>query len=216
MLLGSWWRSNANLKGKGPQTLSFSRTHTLAKSVILGSAGGAGLCTAKRVQGVAGRCRGIMQSRGGVLKKAQGGQEPQGRRSAVGANLAGCLSRLRRRLGGTGAMWCTSWSATCRALISLQSGTTLTSHSSSRNVRTVVDLFCRRCGISHQSVTTKKNSCVELRHGRTRWKNVSKGNVSLQGDAHHGSRRKLRAWMIIHFHPKISTVQETGTACIWS
>ena len=55
----------------------FSRTHTLAKTCHFWFCWRCGFFTAKRVQWVAGRCRGIAQSLGGVLKKLEAGRNPK-------------------------------------------------------------------------------------------------------------------------------------------
>ena len=55
--------------------LSFRARTRWRRLGIVVSAGGAGF--AKRVQGLTGRCRGILQSRGGVLKKLKAGRNPK-------------------------------------------------------------------------------------------------------------------------------------------
>ena len=85
----------------------------------------------------------IVESRGAVLRKLQAGRKPflvvgcwsQSGRRRVATWRPWTWSRLRRKLAGICVTWYTSWSATCSALINLQSGTTLTSHSGARSVR---------------------------------------------------------------------------------
>ena len=76
-------------------------------------------------------------------QKARGGQEPEGRRLAIRANLAGGVSaRGVRGCGpggdegwvGLGTLY-TSWSVALSALTNPQSGPTPTSHSSTRDLR---------------------------------------------------------------------------------
>ena len=53
----------------------FSRRHTLAKTGNCWFCWTCGFYTAQRVKGLAGRCRGIVQSRGGVLRKLKDGRK---------------------------------------------------------------------------------------------------------------------------------------------
>ena len=55
----------------------FSRTHTLAKTGKCWFCWRCGFSTAQRVKGLAGRCRGVVQSHGGVLKKLKDGRKPK-------------------------------------------------------------------------------------------------------------------------------------------
>ena len=141
---GSWWYSNANRDGRGPHTRQvFAHCHAGFWFCWM-----CGFCTAQRVKGLAERCRGIEQSRGGVLHKLKDGRNPKDGGWVAEANLAcggsECSGRgpgrRRQTLDGTGVTWCMSWSATGSALISFHSGTTLTSHRSARSVRNFVGL----------------------------------------------------------------------------
>ena len=67
-------------------TRKISRTHTLAKTGNCWFCWRCGFCTAQRGKGLAGRCRGVMQSRSGALWKLKDGRNPKDGRSG-GANL---------------------------------------------------------------------------------------------------------------------------------
>ena len=112
---------------KIPTHAKFSRTHTLAKTGHFGFCWRCGFYAAQRVKGLVGRCRGVVQSWDGVLKKLKDGRNPKDGRwlaeptwHSVGRVT---WSRwLRRKLGGTGVTWL-SWSVTGSARISLQRDT---------------------------------------------------------------------------------------------
>ena len=57
------------------------------------------------MKGLAGRCRGVVQGRGGVLQKLKDGRNPKGRTLAGGANLA-CGGPGGRGPGGGVGSWC--------------------------------------------------------------------------------------------------------------
>ena len=109
------------------------------------------------MKGLAGGCRGVVQSRSGVLRKLKGRTLAGG---PPGMRWAG-RTRTRwmgRKLDGTGATWLMSWNATGSAWISLKRDTNLTCHCSARTCAFFFFLepFGRWCGISDQNVVTKK------------------------------------------------------------
>ena len=118
MLLGKLVVFEREPRWKRTTHAKFSRTQTLSKTGNFWFCWRCGFYTAARVQGLAGQCRGIVQSHGGA-QEAQGGQEPKGRRLAVGARQAACrhvassdVVQAATKVGWTGVTWCTIWSAT--------------------------------------------------------------------------------------------------------
>ena len=102
-----------------------------------------------------GRCRGVVQSRSGILRKLRVAETQ--RTDAGGANLA-CGERgglgstyLRRKLDGTGVTWLMS--STGLAWISLKRDTSLTCHCIARTRASVLDPFR---SLMRRNVITKK------------------------------------------------------------
>ena len=122
---------------------NLSRTHTLAKTGNFWFCWRCRFCTAQRVKGLAGQCRGVVHSRGGVLKKLKDGRNPKDGRWLAEPTLhaVGRADVLRRTLDGTGVTWLMSWSATSLAWISLKRDTNLACHCSARTCASFVGLL---------------------------------------------------------------------------